>query len=142
MSIHKWPFSLRCDDIGFCPRGFCPIAFDMSTHSRGKLRRAGGIEGLFKPMLSYSEFRQADMTSKNENSIPVEVLCHAGYRGEESPRRLWLGENTVEVVEVLDRWMTPDYRYFKISGDDDAEYIIRHDTEADRWSLTFYKALK
>jgi hypothetical protein len=69
----------------------------------------------------------------------VRVECYAGYRGEETPRRFWLGDNEVKVKEVLDRWMAPDHRYFKVLGDDQAVYILRHDEALWKWDLTFYK---
>jgi len=69
----------------------------------------------------------------------VRVECYAGYRGEETPRRFWLGENKIEVTDVLDRWMAPDHRYFKVLGDDQAVYILRHDEASWSWDLTFYK---
>ena len=68
----------------------------------------------------------------------IRVECYAGYRGEETPRRLHLGEQDVELVEVLDRWLSPEHRYFKCRGDDDAIYILRHDEMTDRWELTLY----
>jgi len=69
----------------------------------------------------------------------IRVECYAGYRGEETPRRFWLGEKRVEVQDVLDRWMAPDHRYFKILGDDLAVYILRHDVVSWAWELTFYQ---
>jgi hypothetical protein len=44
----------------------------------------------------------------------------------------------VEVVEVIDRWLGPDHRYFKIKGDDGGRYILRHDEPSDRWELIQY----
>jgi hypothetical protein len=41
----------------------------------------------------------------------------------------------VEVVEVIDRWLGPDHRYFKLKGDDGGQYILRHDEPSDRWEL-------
>jgi hypothetical protein len=73
--------------------------------------------------------------------IPVSVSCYAGYRGEETPRRFVLGENRVEVQEVMDRWLAPDHRYFKLRGDDGAVYILRHDSVADRWELVLYRKM-
>jgi hypothetical protein len=70
--------------------------------------------------------------------IDVRVECYAGYRGEETPRRFHLGERRIEVAEVLDRWLAPDHRYFKVRGDDGALYILRHDPDADGWELTLY----
>ncbi len=71
------------------------------------------------------------------NSIRVE--CYAGYRGEETPRRVWMGSRGMEVKEVLDQWLAPNHRYFKILGDDNAVYILRHDIESMDWELTFYE---
>ncbi len=68
----------------------------------------------------------------------IRVECYAGYRGEETPRRLHLGEQSVDLVEVLDRWLSPEHRYFKCKGADDAIYILRHDDSTDRWELTLY----
>lgn len=71
--------------------------------------------------------------------MDVTVDCHAGYRGEETPRRIMLGGRQVEVVEVIDRWYGPDHRYFKLRGDDGALYLLRHDERADRWELTLFQ---
>lgn len=68
----------------------------------------------------------------------IGVECYAGYRGEETPRLLHIGEHEVAVIEVLDRWLAPDHRYFKLRGDDGANYIIRHDHYRDEWELTLF----
>lgn len=67
------------------------------------------------------------------------VECYAGYRGEEEPRAFYIGERRVAVAELLDRWLAPDHRYFKVRGDDGATYILRHDTVGDRWELTLFE---
>lgn len=69
----------------------------------------------------------------------IRVECYAGYRGEETPRRFWLGAKKIEVQDVLDRWMAPDHRYFKVLGHDKAVYILRHDAVSWDWDLTFYQ---
>ncbi len=69
----------------------------------------------------------------------IEVECYAGSRGEETPRQLLMGETPIEVVEVLDRWLAPDHRYFKCLGDDGATYIVRNDVQAGTWELTQYR---
>jgi hypothetical protein len=68
----------------------------------------------------------------------LNVECYSGYRGEETPRRFWLGTRRITVASVLDRWLAPDHRYFKLLGDDEAQYILRHDPVADRWELIYY----
>jgi len=70
----------------------------------------------------------------------IRVECYAGYRGEETPRRIWMGNRKIEIKEVQDQWLSPDHRYFKILGDDNAVYILRHDSKSWEWDLTFYKA--
>ena len=70
--------------------------------------------------------------------MDVKVECYAGHRGEETPRRIDLDGRRVEVVEVVDRWLGPDHRYFKLRGDDGAVYLLRHDERADRWELTMF----
>jgi len=71
-------------------------------------------------------------------SLTVTVECYAGYRGEEAPLRFRLGERRVEVEEVIDRWLEPGRRYFKVRGDDRGVYILRHDPGAGFWDLTLF----
>jgi hypothetical protein len=70
----------------------------------------------------------------------IRVECYAGYRDEQEPQRFWLGERPVAVAEILDRWLSPEHRYFKIRGDDAGTYILRHDTYADSWELTLFES--
>lgn len=71
--------------------------------------------------------------------IEIRVSCYAGYRGEETPNRFWLGERAVEVTKVVDRWLAPEHRYFKVTGDDGGCYILRHDNQAWTWELVLYQ---
>lgn len=59
-------------------------------------------------------------------------------RGEQEPRRIHFSGRAVEVLEILDRWIAPDHRYFKLRGDDGAIYIVRHDEAAGVWQLTLF----
>jgi len=68
----------------------------------------------------------------------IQVDCYCGYRADESPVRFFLGERVVEVREIIDRWLGQDHRYFKVRGDDNATYILRHDSGADIWELTMF----
>ncbi len=69
----------------------------------------------------------------------IQVSCHSGYRGEETPREIRMGHNSIAVAEICDRWLSPDHRYFKIRGVDEAVYIIRHDMENQHWELVYYR---
>ncbi len=74
------------------------------------------------------------------NSFHIRVVCYAGYREEETPRRFYLGEQSIDVAEVLDRWLSPDHRYFKILSAAGDLYILRHDSREDQWELTLFKS--
>lgn len=69
----------------------------------------------------------------------IQVECYAGYRGEETPRWVRIGEGQWEVSEILDRWLAPQHRYFKFQATDASRWIIRHDILTDQWSLTYFK---
>ena len=67
--------------------------------------------------------------------MKIYVECHAGYRGEEEPRAFTLGERRFDVLEILDRWLAPDHRYFKVRVDDGRTFVLRHDTHSSEWQL-------
>ena len=73
------------------------------------------------------------------NSFKIKVRCYSGYRGEETPRSILINDKEIQVHEILDMWLAPDHRYFKILGSDAGVYIIREDIEGCFWELTFYK---
>lgn len=70
--------------------------------------------------------------------MEIHVECYAGYRGQERPQRFLLGRRQVEVVEIVDRWLDPKHRYFKVRGDDGCLYIMRCDVRHDSWELTLF----
>lgn len=71
-------------------------------------------------------------------SIGVHVECYSGYRGDQLPLRFFFGQRKIKVQEILDQWQGPDYRYFKLAGDDGATYILRHDENQGAWELTMF----
>ena len=70
--------------------------------------------------------------------MEITVECYAGYRGEEIPRRIRMGDTWIEIAAVLDRWLSPDHRYFKVLGDDGAVYMLRHNPRRWAWELIFF----
>jgi hypothetical protein len=72
--------------------------------------------------------------------MKLKVECYAGHRGEEEPRVFFLDRRRVAVIAVVDRWLSPNYRYFKVQADDGGIYILRHDESTDQWDLTFFVA--
>ncbi len=71
----------------------------------------------------------------------VRVECHAGHKGEETPRRFRLGDRRIEVAEVTERWTAPAHRYFKVWGDDGGTYTLRQEVESGAWEMTEFERL-
>jgi hypothetical protein len=69
----------------------------------------------------------------------IRVEFYSGYRAEERPRRLYIGEQQVEVADILARWLTPEYRYFEVVGDDWERYLIRCPVAGNGWELILIK---
>ena len=70
----------------------------------------------------------------------IGVECYAGHRGEQAPRTLLVGDRRIEVAEVVDAWLAPEYRYFKLRGADGNTYLVRNDERSDTWELTLFRA--
>lgn len=69
----------------------------------------------------------------------VEVRCYAGYRANERPTRLILGEQTLEIVEVEDRWHSPGETYFRVRVQGGDRYVLRYVEAQEVWSLEGYR---
>ena len=57
--------------------------------------------------------------------MKVHVHCYAGHRGEEEPRSFDLGDRRIEVMAIIDRWLSPNHRNFKVQAYDGGVYILR-----------------
>ena len=44
-----------------------------------------------------------------------------------------------ETVALVDSWLAPDHRYFKVQVEDDSTYILRHDVAHDSWEIVLYQ---
>ena len=79
-----------------------------------------------------------------ERLLSVGVECYAGHRGEQTPRTLILGDRRIAVADVLDGWLAPDYRYFKLKGADGNTYLVRHDERSKalaHWSVVDHSTI-
>lgn len=72
--------------------------------------------------------------------MQIDVDTCVGFRGLEMPRGFHLRGRYVEVVEVVDQWHGPGYRYVKVEGADDGLYILRFDHLRAQWTLTLFKS--
>ena len=67
--------------------------------------------------------------------MKVRVECHPGYLDGEEPRAVTVGNRRYEVFEILDRWIAPGCRYFKVQGDDGRTLVLRHNEASGDWEL-------
>jgi hypothetical protein len=74
----------------------------------------------------------------SDQPLSVSVECYAGYRGEETPVRFRFGDRLIEIDKVLDRWLAPDYRYFKVRTRE-GSYILRNDITSGEWKPTMFE---
>jgi hypothetical protein len=68
----------------------------------------------------------------------IQVEQHPTDHGMLMPRRLHFDGHRVDVLETLDQWCGPDYRYIKVRGYDGL-YILRFDETRAGWHLTMFK---
>lgn len=78
----------------------------------------------------------------NSEPLTIRVECDADKRGEHIPQRFFMGDKSVEIEEVIDCWLAPEYRYFKVRGGENDIYILRHDEIEHRWELTMFQSGK
>jgi hypothetical protein len=75
-----------------------------------------------------------------EPTMRIQVEQRAGHCGVPVPWRLHLGRRQIDVLEALDQWHGPDYRYIKVRGHDGALYILRFDEPHAEWALTMFRS--
>ena len=75
-------------------------------------------------------------------NVPVEVECYAGQRSEEQPIRFSIFNMHFTIHEIVDRWYQndvrpefPPARYFKVRTQDGKMFMLKHQTDEDRWFL-------
>jgi len=70
----------------------------------------------------------------------VQVQSYAGYRAEQRPVRLRLGEEWLEITEVEDRWYSPGETYFRVVLANADRYLLRHVEAQDVWSIEGFRS--
>jgi hypothetical protein len=70
----------------------------------------------------------------------IKVDSYTDHAGAAMPRGLHLRGAYVAVVETLDQWHGPAYRYVKVKGEDGGLYILRFDERTAVWDLTLFES--
>jgi len=69
----------------------------------------------------------------------IEVIAYSGYRGEETPRTIFLHGERIEVFEILNQWIEERSgdrarkRFYQIKGSDGNLYTIYFDEKTMEW---------
>ena len=70
----------------------------------------------------------------------IQVESSTNHDGMPIPRRFRLDGSRIDVVETLDQWHGPDYRYVKVKCDNGGLYILRFDESRGAWDLTMFQS--
>ena len=63
----------------------------------------------------------------------IQIEPHPDLRA--APRSLFRGERWIDIIEIVDQWYGPGYRYVKVRTYDNSVYKIR-----DQWELIMFCA--
>ena len=70
----------------------------------------------------------------------VEVISYSGYRADESPRALKLGDTLLPITQIEDRWYSPGETFFRVLTQAGDSYLLRHVEAQDTWTLEGYRS--
>jgi hypothetical protein len=70
----------------------------------------------------------------------VHVECYAGYKGDERPLKLQIGNGMVDVAEVEDRWYSPGVTYFRVLLVNGERYVVRREDAQDVRTLEAFRS--
>jgi len=70
----------------------------------------------------------------------VQVISYAGYKADESPRFLKLGDALLPIAEIEDRWYSPGDTFFRVVMESGDRYLLRHVEAQDQWTLEGFRS--
>jgi hypothetical protein len=71
---------------------------------------------------------------------PVQVICYSGYKADESPRILKLGDTLLPIAQIEDRWYSPGETCFRVLTESGDRYLLRHVEAQDVWTLEGFRS--
>ena len=71
---------------------------------------------------------------------PVQVISYSGYKADELPRILKLGDTLLPITQVEDRWYSPGETYFRVLTQPGDRYLLRHVEAQDVWTLEGFRS--
>jgi hypothetical protein len=68
----------------------------------------------------------------------IQIHTHSDIRAV--PQSFYRGERQIDIIEIMDQWYGPGYRYIKVRGDDGSVYILRLDEVSHQCELIMFSA--
>jgi len=68
----------------------------------------------------------------------IQIHTHSDIRAV--PQSFYRGERQIDIVEIVDQWYGPGYRYVKVKAHDSSMYILRLDEISHQWDLIMFSA--
>ncbi|MBI4700392.1 MAG: hypothetical protein HY744_04360 [Deltaproteobacteria bacterium] len=73
---------------------------------------------------------------------PLRVIAHAGYRGDEEPRELFVEGRRIAVLRIERAWSEPAGRFFRVEAADGRLYELCCEVADARWRLVSASPLR
>jgi hypothetical protein len=70
----------------------------------------------------------------------IQIEPHADLRA--APRSLFRGERRIDIIEIMDQWYGPDYRYVKVRAHDGSMYILRFGESRDECEIIMFSSAR
>src|SRR6267154_5546057 len=70
----------------------------------------------------------------------VRVECYSGFKSDERPVKLQIGQQMLDVAEVEDRWYSPGATYFRVLLANGERYVLRREDAQDVWTLEAFRS--
>jgi len=91
-------------------------------------------------MVTAADRHSLRFISRTNPDMRIQVEPHPALRA--APRSLYRGERRIDIIEIMDQWYGPGYRYVKVRGHDSSVYILRFDEINDHWELIMFSTAR
>ncbi len=66
---------------------------------------------------------------------PIKVTTYSGYKANERPSSFTIGDQRLEVRDIISMWVEPEKDFFRVIAEDQKVYTISRHRKSDLWSI-------
>ena len=70
----------------------------------------------------------------------VQVISYSGYKADESPRQLKIGDTLLPIAQIEDRWYSPGETFFLVLMEAGDRYLLRPVEAQEVWTLEGFRS--